>query len=83
MNIDDDLYEIESWEEYCKFCIKQGKIDVFKKKLSLHIQELNRPILEGLNAFAVKIRGEIFEQEFLKLQKLLNKPKKGNLRKMP
>jgi len=75
MDLDRDPYEIESWEEYCKSCIKASRIDLFKKKLSTHIFETNRPILECLKAFALKIQGEIVQQELLRQHKLLKKRK--------
>lgn len=64
--IDEDPYLIESWEEYCKLCIRSGNLKLFKSKLGSYICHLNKPIQADLEAFCVKIQGEIYEAEMLR-----------------
>ena len=60
---DFDIHEIESWEDYCKNCIKQNKIDVFKKKFNKYIIESIEIDKNDIKEYVVRRLGEFKQQE--------------------
>jgi hypothetical protein len=77
LDLDIDPLEIESWEEYCKLCIKHNQLELFKKKINEFIYSTTQIELNSLNAYVNKRLGEFFEYETIH-KKIKNKIEKGN-----
>lgn len=63
IDLDQDPFLIEDWEQYAKDCINRGETWRFRKALSDYIFYLNRPLKAELDAYINKRRGEIDRQE--------------------
>lgn len=62
-DLDEDPFLIDSWEEYCRTCLKASRIDLFKKKLSEYVYMTNRPLQAELEAYIEFRSAEIRLQE--------------------
>lgn len=69
MNLEDDSFEIACWEQFAKLCIEQGKMNVFKKKISEYIWITNRPYREEIMAHAWRRKGEIDRETVCKTKR--------------
>lgn len=56
---DEEPFWIESWERFCRDCIKEGKLKYFSKTLGDFIEVTNAPIKKGIQAHVDSIYGEM------------------------
>lgn len=55
---DIDPFFIDSWVDFCQWCISLNRLDLFKKYISTYIEITNRPILKDLNEYIIRLEAE-------------------------
>lgn len=74
----EDPFFIEDWEDFCKYCIENGKMEFFKSTLRDYIHEIQKPMRESVVSHVNMLYGEtviiarINEEKMVKARKLKN-----------
>jgi len=63
MELEQDPFLIENWQQYAKDCLEQGKLWLFRKTLCDYIWLTNRPVKQELEALARQRQGEMMREQ--------------------